>query len=412
MEVLGLRLLVDPEMTVHLVGFMGLGIVLGTISGLTPGIHANNFALLLGASVAILPGPPLFVGVTMLAAGVVHTFLDIVPAVTFGVPDADMVATALPGHQLVIEGHGRETLRLSATGSALAVLAAIPFAIPITHGMTILYPALRPHIPLVLLAVGLFLVLTETSHHARAGALVSFAVSAVLGLYFLDASPDAPLDGGGLIAPLLAGLFGAPVLLDAMQGGGIPPQRTTVITVPRRFLLGTALAGSLAGAIVGYLPGISSAIAAIIVLTLYPPAAGPRGFIIATSGVNTANTVFALFALVALGTPRTGVMVAIDDAGIPLNLPVLLATIAASGAVAFVLVWVVGGWYMRMIGRIDYFLLSVVVFVVLLVVSFMFAGLIGVLAFLVSAVIGLIPPRTGARRVNLMGVLMGPIILT
>lgn len=45
-----------------------------------------------------------------------------------------------------------------------------------------------------------------------------------------------------------------------------------------------------------------------------------------TNGVNTANTVFALFALVVLGTPRAGVMVALQETDAPLDLPILRRT--------------------------------------------------------------------------------------
>lgn len=412
MEFFGIRILFTPTDSIEIIGFVVLGVTLGTISGLTPGIHANNFALMLAAGAAVLPAPPLLLGVAMLSAGVVHTFLDIVPAMAFGVPDADMFATALPGHQLVLQGHGREALRLSALGSGLAVLAAVPLAIPITLGMMIVYPVLYPHISLLLLAVACFLVLTEHSLISKIGAIIAFSGSAILGATLLDITPDAPLDGGGMIAPLLAGLFGAPILLDSLAGKGIPTQPTAVISVSPLFIVLTAVAGTFAGAIVGYLPGISSAIAAIIVLSLYPKANGPRGFIIATSGVNTANTIFALFALVALGSPRTGVLVALDQTGVPLNLPVLILTIACSAAIGFVLVWKLGDQYLRLVGKIDYTRLAVGIFSGLVLTSFVFAGTIGLVAFMISAAFGLVPPRMGARRVNLMGVLIGPILLS
>jgi putative membrane protein len=232
----------------------------------------------------------------MLSAGVVHTFLDVVPALALGVPDADMAVMALPGHRLVIEGRGREALRLSALGSALAVVFAVPFAVPITYLMVWLWPTLAANMAFVLLGVVTIMVLTERSWRARIGGLLAFSISALLGLATLDLSPAAPLQGD-VLAPLFAGLFGAPILIDAMGGAGVPRQDDARITIPRRLVLLPAAAGTLAGAVVGYLPGISSAIAAVIALLALPERGGDRGFVIATSGVNTANTVFALFAL-------------------------------------------------------------------------------------------------------------------
>lgn len=127
MLVPGVEVVIAPESSLRIVAFIGLGVALGTISGLTPGLHANNFALRLAAAAPSVPGPPMLVGAAMLAAGVVHTFLDIVPAIALGVPDAAMAASALPGHRLVIEGRGHEALRLSATGSPCCSPCRSPF---------------------------------------------------------------------------------------------------------------------------------------------------------------------------------------------------------------------------------------------------------------------------------------------
>lgn len=411
MEIAGIRLLVAPETTITAISFILGGITLGTVSGLTPGLHANNFALLLAAIAPSVEGPPIFVGAAMLAAGVVHTFLDIVPAVSLGVPDAAMAATALPGHQLVIEGRGREALRLSALGSGLAVLLAIPLAVPITAVMTRIYPVVRPHFPVVLVGLVVFLIATERSRRSQLGGAIAFFASAGLGIVTLDLSPQPLLDAGGILAPLFAGLFGAPVLLDAIGGVGPPPQADPLITVSPRDVVITGTAGTIAGAAVGYLPGVSSAIAAVVALAALPAMGGARGFIVATSGINTANTIFALFALVALGTPRTGVLVALNRASVPLNLPVLLVAIAFAAAVGFALVPVLGDRYLRVVGGIEYTRLSLGILIGLVAISYTFAGLIGIVAFTASAAIGLVPPRVGARRVHCMGVLLGPLIL-
>ncbi len=391
--------------------FAAGGVALGTLSGLIPGLHANNFALLLAATAPSIPAPPLLVGVAMLTAGVVHTFLDIVPALALGVPDAAMAIAALPGHRLVLAGRGREALRLSAVGSALAVVIAVPLAIPITWFMLQSYPTIRANLWIVLGGVVLFLVLTESSPAAAVGGLFSFLLAAVLGWFTLDVSFEAPLGSGSMLTPLLTGLFGAPILIDAMGGDGVPPQADARLTMKRTDLALTASAGSVAGAIVGYLPGISSAIASVMALPAVPNRDVDRGFVVTTSGANTANTVFALFALIALGTPRTGVMVAIDRTQVPLELAVLLPAVLVGAACGFVLVILVGDAYLRTVGNMAYTRMSIVLLVFLAGLSFALTDAFGVLVFVVAAVIGLVPTRFGARRVQLMGVLIGPLML-
>jgi len=402
---------IDPGFTVRAFAFLAAGAALGTVSGLVPGLHANNFALLLAGVAPSIPADPLLVGIAILAAGVVHSFLDIVPALALGVPDAATAVAALPGHRLVVAGRGREALRLSAVGSGIAVALAVPLAIPITWAMVRWYPTVRAHLPWLLAGVVLFLVVTESSRKGAIVGVLAFLASAALGMATLDTDPDAPLDAGGILAPLFTGLFGAPVLIDAIGGDGVPPQSDARLTMGKRDLGVTAGAGSIAGAIVGYIPGVSAAIAAIAALPAVPRREADRGFVVATSGANTANTVFALFALAALGTPRTGVTVAVERAEVPLAMPVLLVAVAIAALCGFMLVLLLGDAYLRIVGNADYTRLSVTVLLLLVGLSFAFAGAFGVGVFVVSALLGLVPPRFGARRVHLMGVLIGPLML-
>jgi putative membrane protein len=403
----GVTVVTDPGTAVAALLFVFGGVALGTVSGLVPGLHANNFALLLAAAVPVVPGPPRFVGAAMLAAGVVHTFLDVVPALALGVPDAAMAATAIPGHRLVIQGRGREALRLSALGSGLAIALAVPLALPVTAVMSRVYPALEPHLSLVLAAIAVLLVVGERSWRSRLGAALAVGASGLLGLATLDLETGG-LAAGGTLAPLFAGLFGAPVLVEALDGDGVPPQADAAVTVGKRALAGTALVGTLSGAIVGYVSGVSSGVAATGALAVLP-GRGPRAYVVVTSGVNTANTVFALFALVALRDAHTGVLVALDGAGVPLNLPLLLAGCGLAAAVGFLLVPLAGDRYLAAANRVDQTYISVGVLGLLCLLVAALAGLVGVAVFAVSAAVGLVPARFGARRVSLMGVLLVPL---
>ncbi|QGX93677.1 hypothetical protein EI982_02135 [Haloplanus rallus] len=391
-------------------GYVLVGVALGTCSGLTPGLHANNFALLLASVVPALPGPPLALGAAMLAAGVVHTFLDVVPALALGVPDPATAAVTLPGHRLVLDGRGREALRLSALGSGLAVLVALPVAVPLTRVVDAVYPTLRRHLPLVLAGVALVVVATEPTWRRRLAAVGTLAVAAGLGWATLALDPAGPAAAGSVLAPLFAGLFGAPVLIEALEGEGVPPQAEPTVSLGRRTVLGTAGAGAGAGALVGYLPGVSAAVGTVLVLPVVPGRSGARGFLVASSGANTANTVFALFALVALGTPRTGVMVAMErvDATGPL-LPLVGATCLAAAA-GFALVVSVGDAYLRTVGRLDYTRVSLGTGCLLVAVAYLFAGVVGLAVFALATFVGLLPVVLGVRRVHLMAVLAPAVV--
>ena len=402
---------VQPELTVATLLAIGGGIVLGTVSGLTPGIHANTFALGLAAAAPAIPGPPRLVGAAMLAAGTTHTFLDVVPAMALGVPDPAMAASALPSHRLVIAGRGREALRLSAMGSGLAVALAVPLAIPVTLGMTRLYPMLSANLPFLLGLVAVALVLTEGDSIGRVGATIAMGASGLLGVVTLPLTPDGVLSVGSMLMPLFAGLFGAPVLIESVGGAGVPPQDDATVALSKGSVGAVALIGTVAGAVVGYVPGVTAAIAASGALAVLS-GSGPRGFVVATSGVNTATAVFALFALLSLGTPRTGVLVAFDSTDAPLALGLLLASVAVAATAGFVLVPVLGDRYLAVVGRLDPTRLAVTVLCLLVVLSWLFAGPVGVAAFTAATAVGLVPARFRARRANLMGVLLVPLALS
>jgi len=94
-----------------------IGFFLGIISGLTPGIHVNNFALVLLALTPLfldIGFEPFYIAVMILSNSVTQTFVDIIPSIFLGAPEADTALAVLPGHRLLMEGRGSEAVRLSA----------------------------------------------------------------------------------------------------------------------------------------------------------------------------------------------------------------------------------------------------------------------------------------------------------
>lgn len=395
------------ELGVALVG----GVTLGTLSGLTPGVHANAFALLLAGIASSLPGSQLAVGVTVLAAGVTHSFVDVVPSIALGVPDAAMAATALPGHRLVLAGRGREALRISALGSLLACALAIVAAWPVTHAMRTLLPVLQTHLPVVLIAATILLALTERTWHQRTAALAVATLAGAFGIATLDLDVGGPISGSILTA-LFGGLFGAPILLDALDGDGIPPQDDTSIQTRPRTLTTAALTGTAGGSAVGYLPGVSSGVAAVLALTATPGDDTDRTYLATVSGVNTANAIFAVYALAAFDTPRTGVLVAYDQVGASAPLTLLTTIIALTGLTSALIVITIGDHYLTIIATTNPHHVITTALTVLITTAWLFAGLTGLTVFTIATLIGLLPTRLHVKRVHLMSVLVIPIALT
>src|SRR3989338_8134090 len=96
-----------------------LGILCGIVTGLVPGVHVNMVsALLLSASpVLLLHVHPFIVAGFIVSMPVGHTFLDAVPSIFLGAPDADEVLNVLPGHRLLLEGKGYAAVKLTVIGA-------------------------------------------------------------------------------------------------------------------------------------------------------------------------------------------------------------------------------------------------------------------------------------------------------
>ncbi|MFB6091104.1 MAG: tripartite tricarboxylate transporter permease [Halobellus sp.] len=410
-----------------------LGVGLGTLTGLIPGLHVNSVAFLLVGVAPSVEGPPAAVAAAVLAAGVVHTFLSIVPGLVLGVPDAATAPGALPGHRLVLAGRGREAIRLSALGSGVALVVAAAAAVPLSLVVAAGRGWLLSVLPIVLAVVAALLVLAEPTWRARAGGLLCLAVATALGLLTLGlpaSGPLAPPDAASMLAPLFGGLFGAPVLLDALSAQGeIPPQDGTDLGLSPPATLRAALAGVGGGALVGYLPGVSAGVAAVLALggaggSGSAGRGSDRAYVVATSGADTATAVFAVASLLILGAPRSGVTVALESLGgvgvgagaagaafDPSALAEALGVLVLAAAAGTVLLVTVGEWYLGAVRRLPRRPLALAVLGLLGVLAVGFAGILGGAVFCLAALVGLLPPRVGARRVHLMGVLFGPLIL-
>jgi len=420
---------------VAVAGFCALGFLVGVVSGLTPGLHVNNLALLLAAVAPSIDASPAAVGVALVAASVTHTFLDIVPSVVVGVPDESMALVALPGHRMVLDGDGREAVVLSAAGSMLAVVLAFAAAVPIAFVMSRAYPMVSVYTPYILAATVVFLLATERGgevgrrgradgHDAvsvRAKAAVVLAASGLLGYYVLTREPGAEALVGepSLLTPLFVGLFGVPILVaSASENAEIPEQDGDGVALPRRSVVVNAVGGGVAGSIVGWLPGVSPAVATGFVQSLLPDSEtepeSMREFIVAVSGVDSSNAVFALLALYLVGFPRSGVMVALDRTEVALDgetVAVYLVAVAVVSVASFVVTVALGRHAFGVVRRVDYRSLSVGVVILLVGVTFVFSGFVGIPVLVASTIVGLVPNYTRARRVNCMGALLLPLIV-
>jgi len=404
------------------------GFLLGICSGLTPGLHTNNFAaLLLALSPAFLDLglDPFDLAAAILAASVAHTFLDIVPSIFIGAPDADTALAVLPGHEMMLDGRGVEAVRLSALGSASSVLVALILIVPLSLLFGRFYAPFMEHVGLVILSIAALMILTERGRMIEGQgslvhikyklfALVLFLSTGYLGIFAFGHQDIARSPLGfqpEVLLPLLGGLFGASMLLLSLASKAeVPEQRETEFDLSTWAIARSAFLGGLAGSVVAWVPGVTPAVATVA--SRLGSEGSNREFLVSVSGVNTANSLFTLVALLVVGRPRSGAAVAIEEL-VDLDgrlLLVMVTIVLLVSILSYFATLAAGRAAAKVVRRLNYRILCVAVLAFLTAMTFGFAGPFGLFLYLVSTVLGLVAPFAGVRKTHAMGVLMVPLL--
>jgi putative membrane protein len=405
-----------------------LGFFLGLCSGLTPGLHTNNFAaLMLALSPAFIEMGfhPFDLAAAILAASIAHTFLDIIPSIFIGAPDADTALAVLPGHQMMLDGRGIEAVRLSALGSASSILVALALIVPLSLLFGTFYETFMDHVAIVLLAIAALMILTERGRVVEGQgslvhlkykifAVVLFLTSGYLGLFAFGHQDLARSPWGfrpEVLLPLLGGLFGASVLLLSLASKSeIPAQRNAGFDLPARTIGRSAFLGGLAGSVVAWVPGVTPAVATVV--TRLGSQGSDREFLVSVSGVNTANALFTLVALLVVGRARSGAAVAVEElVDMDGRILLMMVTIVLFVSIlSYFATLSAGRVAARMVRRLNYRMICISVLAFLTVLTFCFAGPFGLFLYFISTVVGLVAPFAGIRKTHAMGVLMVPLL--
>ncbi|MEM4258393.1 MAG: tripartite tricarboxylate transporter permease [Candidatus Thermoplasmatota archaeon] len=433
--------------------FSALGVCIGLVTGLLPGLHINNISLaVLSFSTAILALLTSLINtfsesfLLLLLCGLIisialsHSFFSAIPSTFLGVPDEETALSVLPAHRMLLDGYGYRAVVLTAIGSIGSVIICFFLLYPVKMILAapiFLYETLRDSMVWILIAIVAIMIATEKKQ-IRVGkingmsasflgmgfAVFVFLLSGLFGAIILNLPVHSPVGfQASVLFPALSGLFGMPPLLSSLATKPtLPPQDIKPITLTystKRSSIFSVLTGSLSGIFVSILPGVTSAVGTVLALTIRKNT-DQEQTLLTLSAVNTACAFSTVVMLFVLLRARSGVMLAVndlivvepwDDVFIPEALCYLLIFLIFAGCVSFFITLYVGKIFAQNFHKIPYrfILLGSIVFLIVLVV--LFTGLLGVLILITASLIGLIPLGWGVRRSHCMGVLLVPIII-
>jgi len=332
-----------------------LGIIAGIFTGLIPGVHINLVSILLVSVSAYLLDfvslPSL--GVFIISMAIAHTFLNVLPAIFLGAPDADTALGVLPGHKLLLQGMGYEAVKLTVLGSLLSLIMAIiliPLFIVIVPKI---YETLQPYIGFILLGVAIYMVLIEKGLDKKFWAFAVFLMAGILGIIDLTLpNLKQPL------FPMLSGLFGISMLIVSLSNKvEIPKQRITdVIKIPKFENFRALVAGTFSGSFVSFFPGLGPAQAAILGSQIMGRLS-TYSFLILIGAIDTVNMAVSLVSLYAIDKARNGAVLAIREilTTIDLNTLILfLSVILLVGGIATFLTLYLTKFFAKLIEKLNY----------------------------------------------------------
>ncbi|MAG78685.1 hypothetical protein CL616_04960 [archaeon] len=380
-----------------------IGVFLGIISGLIPGIHVNLISvLMLSVSTFILDiVSPLTFCVIIVSLAITHTFLDTIPSVFLGAPEADSALSALPGHKLLLEGKGFEAVILTVLGSFGGLIVSLAFVPLLLKVVEFIYPLIKNYIGYFLILISVFLIFNDKN---KSWALIVFLLSGALGIFVLNINVKEPL------FPLFSGLFGISMLLISLKDKvNIPKQIFGNIETEGKFkAIGSAF---VTGWICSFMPGMGPAQAAIIGSQFVKLT--EKGFLILVGGLSTVNMVLSLVTLYVIGKARNGAVVVVSKLiEISFNdLLVFMAIALIVGGLATILACKLSKIFSKVLERVNYMKLCIGIICLISVLVFVLTGFLGMLILIVSTAVGLIPALKNVNRSHMMGCLLIPVIL-
>jgi putative membrane protein len=396
-------------MLVEIIITLFIGILAGTFTGVTPGIHINLIsAMLIASSVFLLNYVSLTaMAVFIISMSVTHSFVSVLPSIFLGAPDSATALGVLPGHRYLLQGNGLMAVKLTIIGSLGSLLLSI-IMYPILYLITInIYDFIKIYIGFILIGITLFMILRD---RLKIWSLFIFLLSGCLGIIVLSwPNLNNPL------FPLLSGLFGVSTLLISIKDKNTLPKQKILnhTQLNKSITIKALLSGQFSGFLTAVLPGIGSGTAAVLSLQITRKL-GDSGFMILIGSISTANFVLSLISLQALDKARNGSIVAIKALleNITLNEVYLFILVALiSGAIASVFTLKIGEFFSKFITRINYKMLVSLIIILITILAFILSGFYGLIILLVSTMIGIIPAIVKIARVHSMGCLLLPVIL-
>jgi putative membrane protein len=369
-----------------------IGLFLGILSGLVPGIHPN-FVVSVVDKLGIDSDTLSLILVSMYSASLVFSFI---PSIFFGIPE-DTVVSALAGQRLALRGRGvaaLQTMALSALAASLMASAIFFLSLDFYGGI---YPMISRHVKYLLLASAVLLLIRSRNPKL---AVAVFMAAGILGKVTLDSDLADPF------LPLFSGMFAISSIMSS-GSGTLPRQEEEPLWMdfPKFSALGVAL-----GLVANLLPAIGSPAQIAAIASIFVPLESLQ-YLATISSISASQAIFSLSSAASIGKGRNGVTAWVaENITIQNNLGILVAGFLISMAASALIVYFCRKKIAEA-AELDFSAIAKIIAAYIFAVTFIIDGFWGVAVLLAGSLLGLITIRLGAGRINLMGSIILPTLM-
>jgi len=380
-----------------------VGLLVGVLFGLIPGLHPNTIILLVPL-IAQLSLPPLVIIAFVVSLGISNTFVDFIPSMLLGAPEAGNELSVLPAHKMLLQGNGYDAVKLAVIGglgSILLVIALLPAIIFTVPGI---YEASRPFTYALLIFIVLVMIMHEKAAKKKSIAFLCFMLAGMTGI----STTYLPIDKNVILFPMLSGLFGVSILLFNNHKISIPKRRKNIYVTGRQQRRGIIF-GSIGGLVSGLLPGVgSSEIASFASVDK-----NEKSFLITLGAITISNTLLSIMALWLIQKSRSGIAAVLEQlVQIGFGEFIFIAALAVLVAsISAIITLKLAKKSVSLIEKIDYGKISKAVIIFIVIMTIVFSGAYGLLLLVTCTALGIFANLSGIRRSVLMGVLILPTII-
>lgn len=376
-------------------------ISLAIISGLLPGLHANN-------SVHWIPFPDdisfEFVCLIAVLVGFYAAF-ELFKTLFLGVADSESVGPAFAGPRLVQQGESEQAMGSAVVGLVVGAVMATLLA-GLVGALGSVHSVFFQNIFPIAVALALLLIFQSMPKEKWVLAGLVLVAASLLGVLVLN----HPLMINPLTS-LIIGFFAIPALLEPIRFPSLAAHHYFQIrwTHVKESIKGSVSAmGMILFPAVG--PSFSSALSSLF----FSPTTGLEGEVSRMSALNMANVVYGFWGLYYLGVTRNGTVVAADAIWNFTFMEMVFfgGIIIASLSLGLILFLKLHPFLVSMVKIVDQRMLRIFIFLFLLAMVGLDSGMIGVIAMGSAACIAIFGKKESIRPALFMSFLAVPLLLS